>query len=82
MAGTGRKVIVDHKGFEVTIPIMAGPANAVFASITEVDVNDTPFMGLAGMTIDNVVPRQGSVVVRGSIGWEANIRARIDVYAP
>lgn len=80
--------ITDMKGFEhETSPISGVSAGSlVVASITEVNSNDVPFQGAASMEVHNVVPMNqrpgeigGRVRVRGFIGWERNVRARISL---
>jgi hypothetical protein len=58
----------------------------VVASITEVNGNDVPFQGAASMEVHNVVPMNqrpgeigGRVRVRGFIGFDRNLRARISI---
>ncbi len=72
----------DHQGFEQVVPAPGtGPVSIVLASICEVTVPDgRPFQGLASMQVHNVVPEDGAVRVRGFIGWDSNIRARLHVF--
>jgi hypothetical protein len=58
--------------------------SAVFASISEItDIGGqvTPFQGAATLSIDNVVPGNGNIIVRGNIGWDSDITVRIFVFA-
>ena len=76
----------DHHGYERRLNL-AGVVNAnsrVFVSICELGVfggQVKPFMGLASMEVHNVVPHDdGIVIVRGSIGWDADVNARLSVF--
>jgi len=70
-----------HGGFQQEIGFGGvTQGSAVFASISEVGVINgqlTPFQGAASLSIDNVVPGPGNVIVRGSIGWDSDIDVRI-----
>lgn len=75
----------DHQGFERRLDL-SGVVNSrsrVFISISEIGVFGgqwKPFMGLASMEIHNVVPHDdGTVIVRGHIGWDRDINVRLSV---
>jgi hypothetical protein len=58
------------------------PQSAVFVSISEIgDIGGQviPFQGAASLSVDNVVPGPGNVIVRGSIGWDSDINVRLFV---
>jgi len=86
---TRRGDFTDHKGFEHTFDLgkdangvnLVNSSSSVVASICELGVFGSqvlPFMGLASMTVDNVVPNSnGTVTVRGSIGWESDLNCRL-----
>lgn len=72
-------------GFEKRLNL-AGTVNSsskVFVSISEVGVFNgqvKPFMGAASMQVHNVVPHDdGTVIVRGHIGWESTLTFRLSV---
>jgi hypothetical protein len=75
-----------HGGFQQEFswgPISA-LNSAVFASISEItDIGGqvTPFQGAATLSIDNVVPGNGNIIVRGNIGWDSDITVRIFAFA-
>jgi len=76
----------DHHGFERRLNL-AGTVNSnsrVFVSICEVGIfggQVKPFQGLASMEVHNVVPHDdGIVIVRGHIGWDADVNARLSVF--
>ncbi|TCJ96680.1 hypothetical protein DFR71_2711 [Nocardia alba] len=47
----------------------------VSVSLTEIDTNDTPFLGPATTQVLNVVPHaDGTMTVRYHVGWNSNIR--------
>ncbi len=72
----------DHQGFEQVVPAPGtGPWSIVLASICELTVpGGTPFQGAASMEIHNITPENGTVRVRGFIGLDSNIRARLHVF--
>src|SRR5580698_8325833 len=73
-----------HGGFQQTLDFPAvTPQSAVFVSISEVgnfNGQVIPFQGAASLSIDNVVPGPGNVIVRGSIGWDSDVDARLFVF--
>lgn len=77
--------IVDHQGFEKKLDLggIVNSESKVFASISEIGMIQgkmKPFQGAAGMEIHNVVPHDsGIVIVRGVIGWDKNLNARISL---
>ena len=74
-----------HGGFEQHFgtPIGVNRFNAVFVSICELDSNGAPFQGAASMMVHNVVPLDGNrLIVRGEIGWESDVRARLSIMVP
>ena len=75
-----------HQGFEKRLDL-TGTVNAmsvVMVSISEIGVFDgqwKPFQGLASMVVHNVVPHDdGTVIVRGEIGWDSDINVRLSVF--
>jgi hypothetical protein len=47
----------------------------VSVTMTEVDNNNTPFLGNAKMQVFNVVPQQdGTITVRYNVDWDSNLR--------
>lgn len=47
----------------------------VSVSLTEIDTNNTPFVGPATTQVMNVVPHaDGTMTVRYHVGWNSNIR--------
>jgi hypothetical protein len=71
-----------HGGFQQEFGWNAVSAlnSAVFVSIAEItDIGGqvTPFQGAATLSIDNVVPGNGNIIVRGNIGWDSDITVRI-----
>lgn len=76
--------IRDRQGFEWRITGFDGIVNSsskVFVSISEIGISGgqvKPFMGAASMQVHNVVPQDdSSVIVRGHIGWESDLQARL-----
>ena len=68
-----------HGPFDVFVPLKTGPFNLVLASATEV-ANGAPIMGLAPVRVDNVVPQQSGVRVRGFIDWHSDIVVRVTAF--
>ena len=58
--------------------------SVVMASLTELDGNGNPFMGVASMKVYNVVPSRNHVDIRGEIDWDndLNIRATLLIANP
>jgi hypothetical protein len=73
-----------HGGFQQEFGFNAvTPQSAVFVSISEVGVINgqlVPFQGAASLSVDNVVPGPGNVIVRGNIGWDSDISVRLYVF--
>jgi len=76
----------DHQGYERRIDLrgVINRDSCVVVSITEVrilgDGTQVPFMGLASMDVDNVVPHDdGILIVRGAIGWDSDLNARLNI---
>ena len=68
-----------HGNQDLNFPI-AGvtPISNVAVSLCEVTgLDHIPFLGLASMAVYNVVPLNGSVQIRISIGWQTDILVRI-----
>jgi hypothetical protein len=81
MPGFFQHDFVDRQGFEQIVPAPGtGQQSIVLASICELDSSGRPFQGAASMEVHNVVPENGTVRVRGFIGFDANIRARLSVF--
>ncbi|MFE7958772.1 hypothetical protein ACF1AX_14970 [Streptomyces sp. NPDC014802] len=70
---TGYYPITDHKGYEVEFPADVQAESNVAVSICEIDSAGQPFQGLASCRVDNVVPGDGHLRVRGEIGWDADL---------
>ena len=74
--------IKDHKGFEKRLNCISANVKShsrVFVSICE-EVNGQPVQGAATMMVHNITPHDdGIVIVRGEIGWETDIFARLSV---
>jgi len=76
----------DHHGFEKRLVCghLVNSNSRVFVSICEVGVFGNqwkPFQGLASMEVHNVVPHDdGIVIVRGHIGWDADLNVRLNVF--
>ncbi len=72
----------NHHGFEVWIDF-SGIVNAisvVVASICELHSSGDPHQGLASMEVHNIVPHDdGLVIVRGYIGWDTDLNARLNI---
>jgi len=52
--------------------------NAVVGSLTELDGNNQPFLGLASMDVHNMCPFNGGFYARLSVGWPSNLRVRLN----
>lgn len=50
----------------------------VSVSITEVDANGTPIVGLAGLAVYNVAPQDGKVTVHWWVGWDPELHIRLN----
>ncbi|MFE3226069.1 hypothetical protein [Nocardia sp. NPDC059228] len=75
--------VTGHKLFEKMIKVPGiNRFNSVFASITEIDTQGVPGMGLATLAINQVVPIDNAVIVRGFIEWDSDLMVRISVLAP
>jgi hypothetical protein len=72
--------ITGRGGFEAIVALDCHPTDVVIASVTEIDANNAPFLGLAPVRIDNVVPLLGKVHVRGFIDYPSNIRIRVSAF--
>jgi hypothetical protein len=74
-----------HGGFQEAFAVTGvSQASVVLASISEIGVINgqlIPFQGAASVSIDNVVPGPGNVIVRGNIGWGTDITVRISILA-
>jgi hypothetical protein len=76
----------DHQGFEKRLDLtgFVNSRSGVFVSISEIGLFDgewKPFMGLASMEVQNVVPHDdGIVIVRGAIGWDRDLNVRLSVF--
>jgi hypothetical protein len=72
---------VNH-GFARTLVFPANvivrPDSQIAVSITELTGAGVPFLGSAIMNVDNVVPQQGRVIVRGDVHWDAPLRVRLN----
>lgn len=55
------------------------PDNNVVASVTELDENANPKLGDATMIIQNVVPENDRVLVRGHVDWGDNLPIRVTI---
>jgi hypothetical protein len=70
-----------HGGFDTTWNVPEATSDSVvMVSITEIGLIGgvlKPFQGAASMSVDNIVPDQGVVRVRGSIGWGSDLNARL-----
>ena len=83
MAGFFTHEFVDRQGFEQVVPAPGtGPLSVVVASICEITggPGGTPFQGAASMEVHNVVPERNAVRVRGFIGFDSNLRARLNIF--
>lgn len=75
-----RKEISAHSIFDMRIDHTGvTPLNNAVASLTELDVNGTPFQGSATMKVYNVVPVVNGFLVRGEVDWDRNLRVRVTV---
>jgi hypothetical protein len=78
--------IRDHHGIERRLNCAphVNRNSKVFVSICELGVFEgvlKPFQGSASMEIHNVVPHDdGIVIVRGFIGWDTDVNARLSVF--
>lgn len=74
--------IKDHKGFERRLNCASANVKShsrVFVSICEL-VNGQPAQHAASMMVHNITPHDdGIVIVRGEIGWDTDIFARLSV---
>jgi hypothetical protein len=85
-AATASFDFTHHGAFQQQLEFGAVTAQncAVFVSIAEIgDIGGQviPCQGAASLSIDNVVPGNGNVIVRGSIGWDSDINVRLFVFA-
>jgi hypothetical protein len=53
------------------------PSTLIVASITEVDANNVPFIGLADTKVYNVAAFNGGANIKVDIVWGSNIRYKI-----
>lgn len=83
--------ITDNKGFTLTFSgadpqgnkLRCNDKSVVLANISEMHNeggNWVPFVGIASMSIDNIAPGNDSVTVRGAIGWDTDLPARITLF--
>ena len=69
------------QGSHVTTSSIPGVnrVSQVAVSITELDANGNPFIGLAGMAVYNVVPLDsGEVTVHWWVGWNSPLSIRLN----
>jgi hypothetical protein len=70
-----------HHGFDTRWNVPGcTPSSVVMVSICEVGLiggHVVPFQGAASMEVHNVVPGNNEVRIRGFIGWETDINARL-----
>ncbi|WP_281015923.1 hypothetical protein [Methylocaldum szegediense] len=75
----------DHHGFERRLELgrVVNSKSIVLVSISEIGVFGgewKPFQGAASAEVHNIVPHDdGTVIVRGYIGWERDINVRLSV---
>jgi hypothetical protein len=75
-----------HQEFEarLNLPGLVTSRSRVFVSICELGVFGgelKPFQGAANMMIHNIVPHDdGTLIVRGFIGWNTDLNARLSVF--
>ncbi|MGJ7906817.1 hypothetical protein ACOQFL_10075 [Actinopolyspora sp. H202] len=76
--------IQDKQGYERRVTGLPVNSNSqVFVTICELGFFGgalKPFMGAASMEVHNVVPHDdGSLIVRGFIGWDQELLARLNI---
>jgi hypothetical protein len=72
-----------HGGFQQQWHIdQVNPTSCVLASICELMTDGTlrPLQGNASMSIDNIVPGDQNVIIRGSVGWGSDILVRVSIF--
>lgn len=79
----GRRLdFFQHRGFDVVVEIPGlKPNSGVWASICEIDNNGNPFQGAASCVVHNIVPEPNKARIRGEIGWDTDVRVRLNVMA-
>ena len=76
----------DHQGFEQRLNLagLVTSRSRVYVSICELGMFGgqlKPFQGAASMEVHNVVPHDdGIVIIRGFIGWNVDLNARLSVF--
>ena len=70
--GNGR-IAVTHRDSRITA------LSNVTAGISEVNANNVPFLGDAVMTVHNVAPFNGGVIVRVNVAWNSPLRCKLMV---
>lgn len=84
MSATGTFDFRHHGGFQQQFnDSRVNPNSIVMISICEVGNiggQVVPFQGAASLSIDNIVPGNGNIIVRGSIGFESDIDVRLNIF--
>jgi hypothetical protein len=77
----GQSAPITGRGrFDAILALDCHPTDVVLASVTEIDANNVPCLGLAPVRIDNVVPLFGKVHVTGFIDYSSYIRVRVSAF--
>ena len=72
----------DHQGFEKRLRCehLVNPGSRAIVSICEI-ANGKPVQGAASLAVHNVTPQGGGILmVRGHIGWDTDIKVRLNVF--
>jgi hypothetical protein len=69
----------DAWNFGFPNPVQVFANSQVSVSMTELDNNDTPFLGAATMQVYNVVPQDdGTITVKFNVDWHARLRVQFN----
>jgi hypothetical protein len=72
--------ITGRGAFDAIVALDCHPSDVVLASVTEIDSNNVPCLGMALVRIDNVVPLLGQVRIKGFIDHPSNITVRVSAF--
>ncbi len=76
--GSGSARAYGQGHFNVDIPVQGVNSNTVvIASVTEVYPNGNPNSGWADVSVENVIPREGSIRVRVFVDFTSALNIRI-----
>jgi hypothetical protein len=84
MSGVMRHDFHHHGGFQQQFDFPGvNEGSCVLVSICELGIFSgqlIPFQGGASLSIDDVVPGRGNVIVRGNIGWDSDLNVRLNAF--